>query len=137
MTVRRLQPLTLFPLQSIKMTEYLSAPASQNTVRVRLINTTTEFVVKAEYFAHPVLPGHEEFNLTDASFLIENERLGKKAVYDLGCRRDFWNYPPETRARMTKILTGLKVEKNVSEILVEGGVKLESIGNCLPLFPLL
>lgn len=45
-----------------------------------MIDTTA---VKAECFVKPTLPGHSTLNMTAACFLIENERIGRKAMFDL------------------------------------------------------
>ena len=63
----------------------LTFPTHPNTVSGPMFDTTTSMVVGAKYFDQPVLPGLESFNLTTKEFLIENERLGKKVVFDLGC----------------------------------------------------
>jgi hypothetical protein len=109
------------------MSNRLSFPFSSNTVKVRMFDTTTNMVARAEYFVDPVLPGHEGFNFTTVGFLIENESLGKKAVFDLGSKKDFWNFPPAAKDRLARILIGLKVDKNADEILKEAGVDLEAI----------
>ncbi|KAJ5975472.1 hypothetical protein N7481_009179 [Penicillium waksmanii] len=36
----------------------------------------------------------ETFSFYDFAFLIENERLGKKVMFDLGTRKDYWNLAP-------------------------------------------
>ena len=103
-------------------------PASSSTVRVRMFDTTTTMAVGAEFFVDPVRPGHEVFNLTTVGFLIEHETLGKKVLFDLGCRKDWWNSPPQMKSRLVRILKGLKVEENVSEIIEHAGLTLGSIG---------
>ena len=55
-------------------------PASESTVRVRLVNTTTEMTIKAESFVKPVIKGHDILNITDVAFLIEHKGLGKKVM---------------------------------------------------------
>ena len=102
-------------------------PKSSNTVRVRMFDTTTNMVVNAGAFVEPVLPGHEHFNLSTVGFLIEHEELGKKVVFDLGAKKDFWNYAPLTRDLIPKVCTGLKVDRNASEILQDAGIDLPSI----------
>lgn len=105
----------------------LEIPKSSNTVRVRMFDTTTNMVVNAGRFVEPVLPGHEGFNLSTVGFLIEHEELGKKVVFDLGAKKDFWNYAPFTRDRIPRVCTGLKVDQNASEILQDAGIDLNSI----------
>ena len=113
---------------TLKTPHELLLPSSPNTVRVRMFDTTTNMVVSAEYFVEPILPGHEDFNLPTVGFLIENARLDKRILFDLGCRRDFWKSPPAMRDRMMRILRGLRVEKGASDVLNEAGVNVGSIG---------
>ena len=55
---------------------------------------------------------------------------GRKLLYDLGCRKDWTNLPSALGIKTLQengILQTLEVEKNVSEILSEGGMKLDEI----------
>lgn len=103
-------------------------PKSTNTVKVRMIDTTCVLKLYAEAFLKPVMPGHEIMTVTDVCFLIENPRLGKKAMFDLGVRKDYWNSPPWTIARIEAAIPGVKIDKDVTEILQEKGMKLDEIG---------
>ena len=55
-------------------------PISESTVRVRMVDTTTEMTIRAESFVKPVQKGHEILNITDVAFLIEHEASGKKVM---------------------------------------------------------
>lgn len=103
-------------------------PKSTNTVKVRMIDTTCVLKLYAEAFLKPVMPGHEIMTVIDVCFLIENPRLGKKAMFDLGVRKDYWNSPPWTIARIEAAIPGVKIDKDVTEILQEKGMKLDEIG---------
>src|SRR3954470_24068467 len=92
-----------------------------NTVRVRMYDTTCLMYVGAKDFVEPVIPGHELFNLTDVTFFIENEALGKKALWDLGCKKDWWNASPAQASRIKRLCAGLSIEKGADEIMVEAG----------------
>lgn len=107
--------------------QWLDAPKSTNTVRVRLVDTTAVMLLHAVSFVEPVMPGHETMNMTDVAFLVENSRLGKKAMFDLGVRKDFWNLPPKITERLGNIALGLRVDRDVPEILQENGIALEDI----------
>lgn len=74
------------------------------------------------------MPGHETMSVLTVAFLIENERLGKKAMFDLGTRKDYWNSPPFTVTRIEAAIPGVKINKDVTEILEGRGVKLSEIG---------
>lgn len=110
------------------MTIQHQLPNSIDTVRVRMFDTTTRMSLKAEHFIHPVRVGHEILNLTDVGFLIEHERLNRRIVYDLGCKKEFWNSPPPLADRMQKILEGIEVEKDVYDVLSDAGVDPKTIG---------
>ena len=110
------------------MASDIGLPSSTNTVRVRMFDTTTKLSTAAEYFVQPVHPGHETLNLTSVGFLIENERMGRQVVYDLGCKKKFWKSPPALITRMERILAGIRVDKDASEVLEEAEINLASIG---------
>lgn len=103
-------------------------PPSNSTVRVRMIDTTSVMSLDASSFVKPVMPGHEIMSVITVAFLIENERLGKKAMFDLVSRKDYWNCPPFTLKRIEAAIPGVKIDKDVTEILEEQGVKLSEIG---------
>ncbi|KAK4503576.1 hypothetical protein PRZ48_004491 [Zasmidium cellare] len=106
-------------------------PPSNNTVRVRMIDTTATLTAKAECFLRPKLPGHDLLSMTAVAFLIEHEGLGKKAMFDLGVRKDFWNYPPAVARRLETVIPGIKVDRDVTEILEEGGCSLDRIDDII------
>jgi len=56
-------------------------PTSNSSVRVRMVDTTTEMTIRAESFVKPVQKGHETLNITDVAFLIEHDPSGKKVMY--------------------------------------------------------
>lgn len=124
--------LTVFCLaaETAQAVAEMDFPQSDNTVRVKLLDTTTYLTGIAQVFVTPVAKGHETFNFKDVAFLIEHDGLGKKAMFDLGTRKDYWNSPPAVQALLGSdtAMTGVRVDKEVSEILEEGGVKLSSIG---------
>lgn len=102
-------------------------PRSDNTVTVRMIDTTAVMKLKAEAFLDPVMPGHEFMSVVDVAFLIEDPRLNRKAMLDLGVRKDYWNVRPAVAKRVETVISGIRVDKDVTEILTANGVKLEEI----------
>jgi hypothetical protein len=108
------------------MAAQLEVPQSNATVRVHLIDTTTVMTIKSESFIKPVVKGHETISAPDVAFLIEHPS-GKRVLFDLGCRKDYWNLPDVIKARLGDVIPSLRVDKDVSEILVENEVELESI----------
>ncbi|GKT47351.1 cytochrome P450 monooxygenase andK [Colletotrichum spaethianum] len=105
-------------------------PDSDNVVRVKLIDTTTAMVGTAESFVQPVVPGHEVINFCSLAFLLENERLGKKALFDLGVRKDYWNLPKAAQQGVLgpdSVIFGMSVEKGIDEVLRDGDIDPKSI----------
>jgi glyoxylase-like metal-dependent hydrolase (beta-lactamase superfamily II) len=113
------------------MASKLNLPKSNTTVRVRMVDTTALMTIAAQSFIDPVQPGHELINITDVAFLIEHERSGKKLMFDLGCRKDYWNLPPVIQKRLGDVIPGLKVKQDVSEILEAKGITLSSISSII------
>ncbi|KAL1894029.1 hypothetical protein Sste5346_006171 [Sporothrix stenoceras] len=106
-------------------------PRSKNTVRVRMLDTTSVMSLHAFSFVDPVMPGHELMSVTTMAFLIENERLGKKAMFDLGTRKDYWNSPPMTLRRIQDAIPGVRIDKDVTEILQEKDIPLKEIDDII------
>lgn len=109
---------------------WLTAPPSEHTIRVRLIKDLGLMSIPSALFIEPVAEGHEVFNGPDMAYLIENENLGKKAVFDLGVRKDWWNLPPKVRDPLA-FCVGVKVEKDVPEVLKESGIPLDAINDVI------
>jgi glyoxylase-like metal-dependent hydrolase (beta-lactamase superfamily II) len=107
------------------------APASNSTVRVRAIDTTTNQVADARAFIQPVHKGHEQLNLPTLAFLVENNELGKRVLFDCGGRKDYQKYHPGVRKKMDEILFHMKVDKDLDEILVEADIALDSIDSMI------
>ena len=101
---------------------------SGHTVRVRMIDPAAVMTVKAELFVKPVQKGHELLNLTCVAFLIEHEPSGKKVMFDLGVRKDYWNLAPVIQKRLGAAIPSLRVDRDTREVLRENGISLESIG---------
>jgi hypothetical protein len=55
-------------------------PASDSTVRIRMVDATTEMIIRAESFIEPVQKGHEIINITDVASLIEHDGQNKKVM---------------------------------------------------------
>jgi hypothetical protein len=55
-----------------------------NPATSRLLRPGIDKVRMYIYPLKPVMPGHEIMSVTTVAFLIENGRLGKKALFDLG-----------------------------------------------------
>jgi len=109
----------------------LNLPVSSSTVTVHAINTTLNMFCKTFPFLSPVIPGHEHLNFPTFAFLIDNKTLGKKVLFDLGGRKDYWNYAPHTLGLLRASSAGMEVTKSVDEILVDAGIELNSIDSLI------
>jgi glyoxylase-like metal-dependent hydrolase (beta-lactamase superfamily II) len=105
----------------------LNIPHSDNTVRVRAINALTEMCVATAGFMQPIVPGFDVLNLTSITFVIDHPKLNNRILFDCGARRDFENYSPTIKARLNLNVRGLRIEKDVHEIIEDGGIELGSI----------
>ncbi|KAF2469998.1 uncharacterized protein BDR25DRAFT_262547 [Lindgomyces ingoldianus] len=109
----------------------LNVPDSVSTVRLRAIDAKTQVCVSAKGFVQPILPGHENLNLTSVTFLVEQTGLGKKVLFDCGARKDFENFSPVIKNRLNLNVRGLKIEKDIHEIVIEAGVQLEELDSMI------
>lgn len=105
----------------------LNLPESTSVVDVSIINTSTDIVVHAWSMVEPVQDGHEYLNLPTFAFLIQNKSQGKSVMFDLGCRKDWWNSAPAAINLVIECIPGLRIEKGVDEILQEGGIDLDQL----------
>ncbi|KAK4060778.1 uncharacterized protein Triagg1_10621 [Trichoderma aggressivum f. europaeum] len=110
--------------------KWLSAPSSAQTVTVRLIEEVGMMTLPSALFLDPVCEGHEVMNGADLVFLIENKKLGKMAVFDLGVRKDWWNLPSKVRDPLA-FCVGVKVEKDVPEVLKDSSISLNDINDVI------
>ena len=106
-------------------------PMSQNTVRVKAIDTTTNQVVDARAFIEPVNKGQETLNLPTLAFLVEHDGLGKRILFDCGGRKDYQNFALGVLKKMDEILFSMKVDKDIDEILEDAGIDLNSVDSMI------
>ena len=113
-----------------KPTPSLNAPPSNTTVKISAIDTSLLLVgISCDNMWDPPIKGFDKVKCGTWSFLIEHPS-GRKLLYDLGCRKDWKNLPPALGLEAlieNGTLGRLEVEKNVADILVEGGMRLEDI----------
>lgn len=105
----------------------LIIPESDATVRVRMIDTSGVMVVNAKPFIEPVQKGHELVSLPVAAFLIDHPPSGRKIMFDLGVRKDYWKLPAALQKRLGFVIPALRVDKDTTEILQEKGISLDRI----------
>ena len=101
----------------------LGIPQSEYVVDVYIINTTCDIVAPAWAFVEPVQPGHEHINLPTHAFLVHHKELDKYILFDLGCRKDWWNLAPAAKSSIVDGILALSVNKGMDEILRNGGVE--------------
>ena len=86
--------------------------------------------IPAAMFVKPIIGNMSMLRALAWCFYIENPRSNKRIVFDLGLRKDPQNLSrltAQTAASMREHGAHAKAEKNVAEVLVEQGVKLENI----------
>ncbi|KAH7034754.1 beta-lactamase-like protein [Microdochium trichocladiopsis] len=109
----------------------LNIPASSATVSVSIINSSgTLRGVRARRFIEPEIPGHDWLATPIFSFLVEHPTLDRSIVFDLGMRKDWWNWPPPLAERLRTSGYTPCVPRHVREILDAGGVdtaKIEAV----------
>ncbi|KAJ6518867.1 beta-lactamase-like protein [Mycena sanguinolenta] len=104
-------------------------PPSNAIVEIRAFNVVNLTSVNGSHqvFA-PVLPGYDNLTLPVHSFLIEHKSSNTRHLFDLGVRKDPWNYPPAISAFFAAgIYSVPKDFKDIGELLEEGGIPLSSI----------
>lgn len=104
-------------------------PSSTNTVEVSIINSTTHMKnIPVEGFMTPHHPGHDTLMLPAYSFLITNSRLNRSIVFDLAIRKDWESAsPPPLLNQIKDSGAEISVEKDVRDILEDGGVDVKTI----------
>jgi glyoxylase-like metal-dependent hydrolase (beta-lactamase superfamily II) len=68
-------------------------------------------------------------NVPDWAFHITHQATGTQLLFDLGCRKDWWNLVPQTAELLSNSWPGIKVEKDMAEILAEGDVRFGDGGS--------
>ncbi|KAK5117876.1 hypothetical protein LTR85_008650 [Meristemomyces frigidus] len=108
----------------------MNAPASSVTVKVSAIDTTLRVGgMQANFLWKEKIEGFDNFKFGTWSLLIEHPS-GRKLLYDLGARKDWENVAPGVGLKQmvdAGVVQGRSVERNVAEILTDGGVDLHDI----------
>ncbi|KAI6361565.1 hypothetical protein MCOR25_006469 [Pyricularia grisea] len=107
----------------------VTLPVGSEVVTVKIINPVNFGPAILDRFMAPPVPGFEKFPaLPSFSFLIEHPSSGRKLVFDLGIRKDYkTGYSPKICQYIPTTNYDIKVEKDVVEILEEGGVDPQKI----------
>lgn len=105
-------------------------PPGNTAVRISAIDSTLNLVgVESKYMWQPNICGFDRVRCGTWCFLIEHPS-GRKLVYDLGMRKDWWNCAPAVGVKGfvdNGTIKTLEVPKDVAQILSEGGVELSEI----------
>jgi len=110
----------------------IDIPTAKSTVEVSIIDTTSRITgINAHKFLTPQIPQVPFISGPAYSFFIKHAPTNKAILFDLGVRKDWENYPPAVVDRLKSGTMEVTVEKNASEILVENGIKLETIDNII------
>lgn len=106
----------------------LGIPPSPHTVNVSIIDTTATIRgVSPPLFVSPPIPGHEALAVPVFSFLVQHPGLNRAVLFDLGIRKDWQNLSPPLLAHIKSLGWTLHVDKDVHQILEEGGVDTSTI----------
>ena len=104
-----------------------AAPPGEVAIKVRLINPVNFGPALVKRFMEPPVPGYEKKKPGPVlTFLLEHPS-GQKLVFDLGVRKDYQNYAPSIANYIPTTNYDIQIQKNVVEILEEGGIACTSI----------
>ena len=113
-------------------TPFLDIPHSNSTVDVSIINTTS-FIrnIPVSVFLQPPYKGFDTTDIPVHSFLISHPPSGRKALFDLGIRKDWGNLAPSVVERIKEIGMTIDVKDNITDILQAGGVDPKDINSVI------
>ncbi|KAL3488189.1 beta-lactamase-like protein [Aspergillus germanicus] len=105
----------------------LSLPTGSTSVDVGIIDSTARLTVPASHLLSPATD-LDRVTLTapSYSFIIQHPS-GRKILFDLGLRKDWWNLTPATNHFLKTAGWKLEVTKNVSDVLQENEQSLDDI----------
>ncbi|OTB07661.1 hypothetical protein M426DRAFT_53358 [Hypoxylon sp. CI-4A] len=106
----------------------LHIPPSTSTVNVSIVDSTGSMRgFPVGIFLEPTIDGHEYQAAPCHCFLIQNPRLKRNLVFDLGIRKDHWNWPPRYVELMNSHGVDINVPKDVRDVLEEHGFDAKDI----------
>ncbi|KAJ7062231.1 beta-lactamase-like protein [Mycena amicta] len=104
----------------------LGIPPSNSTVSISRFNIGNLTAVNEFHtLVHPILPGRDSVELPMYSFLVEHG--SRKLLFDIGIRKDPLNLVPNLAALFQSGAFVGKFEKDVTDVLNEAGIALDSI----------
>lgn len=105
----------------------LSLPKGSETCQLSIINTTCDITIPPAWLVEPPIKGYNWINLPTYSFYLKHASSGSEILFDLGCRKDWQNFVPQLSDLMRNRMTGIRITKDVTDILSEGNVDLNNI----------
>ncbi|CAI0645418.1 unnamed protein product [Colletotrichum noveboracense] len=102
-------------------------PPSTSTVNVRVIDSTSQVGCSIEGMVSHTIKGHTWLQCPAYVFLVEHPSSGRKLLFDLGVRKDFENLAPPIQKWFKESGTTCSVDKDVRDILEEGGIQPDEI----------
>ncbi|KAF1817473.1 hypothetical protein P152DRAFT_408130 [Eremomyces bilateralis CBS 781.70] len=105
----------------------LNLPKGVVSCTIAAINTTCDLTVPIDTLCEPSIDDHNLLNLPTIAFLITHQPSGRQVLFDLGCRKDFWNLPLPIAETIKAKVPGIRVDKNLIDVLVEGGSDIANI----------
>lgn len=105
----------------------LQIPKSDQCCKISIINTTCDITVPPNYLVEPDIAGWEWINLPTYSFYIKHESSGRELLFDLGARKDWDNHVPSIKGMIEGHVPGIRITKDVLDILPDGNVRAENI----------
>lgn len=102
-------------------------PKGSETCQLSIINTECYISTPPSYLIEPEIKGHDWLNMPTYSFHIKHHKTGKELLFDLGCKVDWQNTAPHVADLLSNHVPGLRVERNVLDILKEGNVDVKNV----------
>ena len=124
------------PFPSAKALPALNIPDSSHTVKVSVIDSGVRLrATRISKLLSPSIKGHDVFTGPSYSFLIENASSAsngapaksRKILFDLNMRKDWRSLAPLVVQSIDAGGFEIEVEKNVSDVLSDGGEDLRDI----------
>lgn len=110
----------------------LDIPHSNSTVKISIVDTTS-FVrnIPVPVFLEPPYKGFDKTDIPVYSFLIEHPPSGRKALFDLGIRKDWENLAPNAAKPIKEIGMTIDVKDDITDILQAGGIDPKDINSVI------
>lgn len=102
-------------------------PGGDVAITVKLINAANFGPAQLHRFMAPQIPGLTTFKTSPSLCFLLQHPSGRNLVWDLGIRKDYNNYAPSITEYLPTTGYDIQVQKNVIDILGEGGVKGDNV----------